>query len=471
MTSPASAQPEVKKKASPNTIVLILFIILVTCLLTWIIPAGKYVRITDAAGHKIIDPNKFSYIARSPVSPLVIPIHIVKGFISSVKLFIAILFSGGAFQLINKSGALHSIIASLVKKFSNKLHIFIPVLSFAFTLICTVKGVNTFIPFAPILVFVAKAMGLDSIVGVAIILLGGAVGFSTGTLNTSTTIVAQNLSGLPAYSGIGYRAFCLVVFSIVTNIYLVRYALKIKKEPTCSPMYDLDHSEGNVVDQHSLDEFGPMTGQKWLTLLTMFGTLGVIVGGSMFAHWSLVEMDAGYLWMAFLIAIILRLSPGEAVQEFFKGMRTMLFAASIICVARAVSSILTAGKIIDTIIYAMSLVLQVVPTYLLGPVMYFVNVIINILITSGSGQAVVVIPIMAPLADMVGITRQTAILSFNFGDGFCNYILPTSSALMGILSVGKVPYDRWMKFMWKLFLIWLFTGSILMIGAQLIHLA
>ena len=182
-----------------------------------------------------------------------------------------------------------------------------------------------------------------------------------------------------------------------------------------------------------------------------------------------MDMAAIYIWMAVLMAITLRMSPNQAVNEFIAGMKTMLMAASIVCVAKAVSSILTAGTIIDTIIYGLSFILKAVPTILQGPAMYMINIVINIFITSGSGQAAVVIPIVAPLADMIGITRQTAVLAFNFGDGFCNYILPTSSALMGILSMGNVPYDRWMKFMWKLFLIWMVVGSILMIIAQMIH--
>ena len=212
-----------------------------------------------------------------------------------------------------------------------------------------------------------------------------------------------------------------------------------------------------------------MTKTKSLILIIMAACLLVMVGGSLAFGWGMMDMAAIYIWMAVLMAITLRMSPNQAVNEFIAGMKTMLMAASIVCVAKAVSSILTAGTIIDTIIYGLSFILKAVPTILQGPAMYMINIVINIFITSGSGQAAVVIPIVAPLADMIGITRQTAVLAFNFGDGFCNYILPTSSALMGILSMGNVPYDRWMKFMWKLFLIWMVVGSVLMIIAQMIH--
>ncbi|RDY26742.1 YfcC family protein, partial [Romboutsia weinsteinii] len=119
---------------------------------------------------------------------------------------------------------------------------------------------------------------------------------------------------------------------------------------------------------------------------------------------------------------------------------------------------------------SMGAVLMVLPTFLQGIAMFIANLFINMFITSGSGQAAVVMPMFVPLADMVGITRQTVLLAFNFGDGFCNYVLPTSTALMGILSVSNIPYDKWMKFMWKLFLIWMVVGSLLMLGAQIINL-
>lgn len=148
----------------------------------------------------------------------------------------------------------------------------------------------------------------------------------------------------------------------------------------------------------------------------------------------------------------------------------MLGAAFIIGMAQAISSIMNAGHITDTVVHALANGLNFVPTILLGPAMLLANTIINVFLTSGSGQAAAVIPILAPLADLVGVTRQTAILSFNFGDGFCNYVLPTSTALMGIISAVNIPYDRWMKFMWKLFLIWLAVGSVLLMIAQAINL-
>ena len=169
--------------------------------------------------------------------------------------------------------------------------------------------------------------------------------------------------------------------------------------------------------------------------------------------------------------MLFRSGPSAIAKGLVVGCKTMLGAALIIGLARAIAAVLSAGGIIDTIVYAMAGVLNVVPSFLQAPVMFLLNIVINCFITSGSGQAAVVMPLFLPVADLVGMTRQTAILAFNFGDGFCNYVLPTSTALMGLIGAANVPYDKWMKFMWKLFLIWCVTGCVLVSIAQFIRLA
>ena len=441
---------ETKKKQfkMPHTFVIIGIIILLAVLLTWIIPAGSYTRFENEAGIKVIDPNDFNYIDKTPVNPLEIPLYIVKAFIKRIDLMLVIMFAGGAFHILTKTGALHAVVAKMAKVFSTRVYLFLPILTLVFGLICTTQGVNLFIAFAPIMVMMAFAMGLDSITGASIILLGGAIGFSTGPLNINTTIVAQKIAGLPLYSGVGYRFICFAVFYVITNIYLIRYALKIQKHPELSPMYELDI----------------------LIMLVFFASLILIVYGGIKLDWDMSETASVFLALAVIEGVLGGFGPSAISKEFLEGCKKMLGAAFIIGMAQAISSIMNAGHITDTVVHALANGLNFVPTILLGPAMLLANTIINVFLTSGSGQAAAVIPILAPLADLVGVTRQTAILSFNFGDGFCNYVLPTSTALMGIISAVNIPYDRWMKFMWKLFLIWLAVGSVLLMIAQAIHL-
>ena len=459
---------KVKKKKVPHTLVILIVIILCAVALTWIIPAGAYERVESAQGVKVIAPDSFHYIEKSPVNPLKIFNIGLNGFNETSTLIFLILFSGASFNIITMSGALQSLIGAVSKKTKSKEYLFIPILTFIFGLICTTQGVNTFIGFAPIMVMIALAMGFDSIVGASIILLGGAVGFSTGTLNVNTTIVAQEIAGLPPYSGLGYRSLCFLIFYIVTNLYLVRYALKVKNNPELSPMYELDKLR--VKDADSNDEFNsPMNGSKWMVMLILFAALGTIVFGGIKLKWKLEETAVVFIWLAIVAGFVAGFSPSQIARYFVEGAKKMVGAALIIGLARTVSGVLDAGNIMDTSIHAMTNWLNFFPHLIKGPLMFIVNLIVNMFITSGSGQAAAIMPIFAPLADTIGITRQTAVLAFNFGDGFCNYILPPSTALMGILGATAIPYDRWMVFMGKLFGIWVVVGSIMMIGAQMIN--
>lgn len=460
---------EKKKFKVPHSLVIITLVVIFAAIMTWIVPAGTYERVENRLGMEVVDPETFRHVEKQPVNLLEIPKYIIEGYLSAAELVFVVIFAGAAFDVITSSGALQSLIGLITRKFSRKEEIFIPILTLVFGLICTTQAVNRFIGFAPVMVMIARTMGFDSITGVAIILLGGAVGFSTGTLNVNTTLTAQRIAELPLYSGIEYRAFSFVVFYIVSNIYLVRYAKRVRENPELSPMYQID-STSNMNQESGQEHTGHMTVRDWLVIASLFGTLATMVYGGVKLDWGLKENSVAFIWMGILAGIFAGYNPNRIAKCFVNGGRRMIGAALILGLARAVSGVLKAGLIMDTTIHGLAKILGKMPKYLLGPSMFIANIIINMLITSGSGQAAAVMPILAPLADMIGLTRQTAVLAFNFGDGFCNYILPTSTALMGILSVTNIPYDRWMMFMWKLFLIWIVVGSLLVTGAQIINL-
>lgn len=468
MSQKSPLQAKKKGFTMPHTFVILLVIILFAVALTWIIPSGEYARVEDpVSGKKVVDASTFNYVENVHVNIQDIPMLIIKAFSANSDLIMLILLSGGAVHMLTASGALQALIATIVRKFSNRVEVFIPLLMLVFALICTTQGVNTFIGFAPITVMLAMSLGLDSIVGVGIILLGGAIGFATGTLNVSTTLVAQKIAELPNYSGIGYRWVCFVVYYIITCLWLVRYAKKIQKNPELSPMYDLD--KNSEFKNASLDEFGTLDTRKILSILALVVALIAIVYGCIKLDWDFAEQSAVFLVLAIAVGLIAGFDANKICAEFMNGTKKMLTAAFIIMFARAIGSVLSAGRITDTIVHSMAVVLSDLPAALLGVGMLVANTLINVVLTSGSGQAAAVMPIMIPLSDLLGVTRQTCILSFNFGDGFCNYILPTSTALMGILGAANVPYDRWMRFMWKMFAIWLGIGAVLVVIAQLIQ--
>ena len=457
-----------KKFVFPNTYVIIIMMMIVAVLLTWIIPSGEFERVKDEVSKQsIIIPGTFKYIENNPISLFKIPVYIMKGLAKASDIVFLVIIVGGAFNIIIETGMFQSFAGRLTKVFSNKEVLIIPAFSTIFALACTTMGVNTFIGFAPIAVIIARSIGYDAIVGVSMVALGGAIGFSTGTFNPFTTGVAQSLAGLPIFSGLGYRFICLVVFLIVTNIYIIWYAKKVKANPESSVVYEMEQENRKI--EVSEKQHDKIEGKHYLVLLIVIACFVLLVYGSQNWKWKLQENAAMFIWMGVLSGFAYGFGPSKIAEEFTKGARKLVYGALMIGMANGISLILADGKILDTTVQYLGGLLVALPSYLQAAGMFLMQLLINGLITSGSGQAAATMPIMLPVADIIGMTKQTAVLAFNFGDGLSNYILPTSSALMGFIAMVGISYSNWMKFMWRLFLIWIVVGAVLVIIANSIN--
>ena len=457
-----------KKFVFPNTYVIIILMMIVAVLLTWIIPSGEFERVKDEVSKQsIIIPGTFKYIENNPISFLQIPVYIMKGLAKASDIVFLVIIVGGAFNIIIETGMFQSFAGRLTKVFSNKEVLIIPAFSTIFALACTTMGVNTFIGFAPIAVIIARSIGYDAIVGVSMVALGGAIGFSTGTFNPFTTGVAQSIAGLPIFSGAGYRFICLVVFLIVTNIYIIWYAKKVKANPEASVVYEMEQENKKV--EVSEKQHDKIEGRHYLVLLIVIACFVLLVYGSQNWKWKLQENAAMFIWMGVLSGLAYGFGPSKIAEEFTKGAKKLVYGALMIGMANGISLILADGKILDTTVQYLGGLLVVLPSHAQAAGMFLMQLLINGLITSGSGQAAATMPIMLPVADIIGMTKQTAVLAFNFGDGLSNYILPTSSALMGFIAMVGISYSNWMKFMWRLFLIWTVVGAVLVIVANSIN--
>jgi len=457
-------------KKFPNSFVILLSLICLACAMTWLIPAGSYEKFMDASGITQISTDSFIFVEQTPVNPFELPFYVVEGFVKNVDLILILLFSGGAFEIVNASGALQALITNIASAFQTKKILLLIILTTAFAVVCSSQALHVFIPFVPILVMLTVSLGYDSITGAAIVILGGGIGFSTGTIRTTTTLVAQKIAGLPLYSGLGFRIVCLVVFLIPTCAYLCWYAKRIENKPEASPMYDLDSQLFTSEDRKKGADSVLLTMRQKIVLLALIVSLVLMVYGSLVCGWGVRKLAAVFLIMGIVVGMLQRQSADEMVKCFMKGSSSMLSAAFLVGLGTSISLIFSDGGITDTIIYALTGVLSMVPEILQAACMYIANTIVNVFITSGTAQASVVMPIFIPVADALGMTRQTAVVAYNFGDGFCNYILPTSSALMGVLGAARIPYDRWLKFMWKAFAIWAFVSCIMCTIAQEIAL-
>lgn len=447
------------KIAFPHSYVIIMCMLILASILTYIIPAGQYERGTNANGITTVIADSFKYLERTPVSIFNIPDYIIKALIKQATISSSIFIIGGVFGIIISTGVFEAFTAKIAKRLQGKEFIVIPAFTLIFGCMCSTMAVNQFLGFAPIGVMIALAMGFDAVVGCGMIMLGGAVGFATGTFQLNTTVIAQQIAELPTFSGLWFRMISFVVFMVVTDAYLIKYAQKIKKDPTKSVMYGY-HSE-NAVAAKSFNDFRAVEKRHIPTIIVVLVSFVCLIYGCAKYSWGLDKASVVFIWMGILGGFAYGYGPSRIAREFVKGAKGMVEPALLVGFGSAIALILSSGNILDTVVRSLANIMMAFPTFLRGPAMYIMNTVVNFFVVGGSPQAAVVIPIFTPIADLTGVSRQATILAYNFGDGFCNYILPHSSALMGFIGMAGIPYDRWMRFMWKLFLFWALTACIM----------
>ncbi len=452
-----------KKFKVPHTYVILFAVILIMSILTYIVPAGEYDRIEDpATGRTVVDPESFHAVEQNPISFFDLFQSIPKGMKDAASIIFFIFLVGGSFQMITATGAIEAGIGKIAKGLQGKEKLMIPIFLVVFSL-----GGGTFgmaeetIVFVPIGIALARALGYDAITGTAMITLGAACGFTSGFMNPFTVGVAQGICELPLFSGIQVRIAFLLIFLIVTCWYLMRYADKVRKDPSKSCVYELELEEK---DQHvDLDNIPAMESKHGLVLLSVVVGFGFIIYGVFNYGWYITEISSAFLAMGIIGGFLGRLGPSRLAQEFVVGAKSIAFGALVVGVARGILIVMQDGAIMDSIVHGLAVAIQSLPNSISAVGMYITQVIINFFIPSGSGQAAATMPIMKPLADIIGITRQTAVVAYQLGDGFTNSIIPTSAALMGVLSIGKISYEKWFKFIWPLMCIWLAIGAVVVV--------
>lgn len=457
---------EKKKFKMPHSYVIIFILLIAVSIMTYLIPANEYDREKTASGNTTVIVESYHPVEGEPVPIWKIPNFVMQGLSKQADIIFPLLVIAGSLEVILSTGMFHAYCGKMALKCKGKERLFIPAILLIFSFIGITQSTNKFIGFAPLGVMLAATLGYDAIVGVAIVLLGVGIGFSTGVL-APTTAVAQDIAELSAYSGMWLRIVSFVLFYIVTAAYIIWYGERCKKDPTKSAVYGV---EG--VNQFDLSGTQAEVEKKHPLVLAVFiVSFAVLMYGCVSWGWGLVETSVCMFWMAFIGGLIYGYNPSKIASTFVKGAKGMTSAALIVGLGATVALILSSAKVLDTVVYGLASMLSLFPAFLKPPVMLVMNVIVNGFVTSGTGQAAVVMPVMVPLADVAGVTRQTAVLAYKFGDGFCNYILPHASALMGFLGATGIGYDRWMKFMGKLFGIWMLLGSAILIFAYIVQYA
>ena len=454
-----------KTRKMPHIFVILVSIIIICTILTWILPAGQFDRQLNDAGKEIAVAGSYHLVERTPVGPFEMVQSIYKGMVDAAPVIFFVYISFASIGLIIDSGAFNGLVAGVLRKVKgNARLVIIPLFITIIGLASSTIGVfEEMLPFIPVFVGISVAMGYDPLIGIAIVAVGTGAGYAGAVMNPFTVGMAQGIADVPYMSGMGFRIISHLAMITVSSIYLCRYASRVEKDKTASYVYgDQNEIVDNLQDQDI--ESHPFGIREKLVLLTLLAGILVVVWGSYNKGWYFDEVNAVFLLMGLVTSIIMGWGPNEIAERMARHFTDVTVACMMIGIARGILIILQAGNIIDTIVNGLSIPLSYLPKVLMGPAMLLFQSFLNFFIPSGSGQAVTSMPIMAPLADLLGISRQISVLAFQFGDGFSNIIWPTAFAPM-IAGLGGAKLDKWWKLMVPLFILILITQSILLMIA------
>lgn len=397
----------------PHTYVLLVVIMLVAALASWLIPAGEFDRVVHE-GRQIIDPASFHSVPANPAGLGTVITAFPKALIEVADIVFYIFIIGGAFGVLNQTGTIRAGIHRLVRRLGTREWLIVPGLTVLFAIGGGTIGIaEETLVFLPTLYLLARSLGYDSLVAGGVALVGASAGFSSAFLNPFTVGVAQGIVGLPLFSGIQFRIVVWCLFTVVTVVYLSRYAAKIKADPSASPMYEIDRQHEPVDDSSAEEEF---TKRHLAVLLLCAVALGALVVGAMRWHWGILELSALFFALAVVAGPVGGLSPNATADSFIAGAADMTYAGLVVGLARGSLVILQQANVMDTITQAMAHAVSTWPASISVLGIYFMQSLLNFIIPSGSGQAAVSLPILAPLGELLGITRQTNVLAFQLGD-------------------------------------------------------
>jgi uncharacterized ion transporter superfamily protein YfcC len=449
--------------AMPHTLVLLFIFILIAGVLTYIVPAGEFSRVKDSAGRMIITPGTFHLVSARPVALFEIPLELFKGLLRAAHVVYYVIIIGGTSEILTQTGMIRAFTARIAVALRGHEAWVIPIFMTVFAVAGFTMGMSSeVLIFIPIGIIAARSVGFDMVTGTAMILLGTHLGFTAGLFNPFTTGIAQAIAQVPIFSGLWLRVVVLVVLLVVTSAYTARYACRVKADPSRSVVADLPElNEHFEQEQHLLK----LKLKHFVVLaIVVMGLTGLIYGVTT-RKWLFDEMAALFLTMGILSGFVAGFNPNQVARYFMDGSRRILFGALIIGFSGAIIVVLEDGKVVDSIIYYLFNCLNFLPLFLRPIGMYVVNLLISPVILSASGMAMATIPVMAPVADLLHISRQTAILIFQFGNDITHLVLPTTAATMGALAVAKIPFERWLKWVWPLFLAWVVIGAVFILFA------
>ncbi len=425
-----------KKPLSMWTIIMV--IILVVYIMSFIIPSGSYEYVD-----KMAVPGTYQQIEKVYLSPSDVVMTLGETVYASFgALFIVIIIMGGMMGIVNSTRVLDRTIMMLCNKLQDKSVWIIPAFIYTMGFFGTLGSmISTCALFIPLSLSIASQLKCDRTFAVGLIVMGSYTGFMSSPFNPLTTVMAQTIAGIAPFSGSELRTAVTIINLGIVSLYMMWVANKSRRDPK---VWENDFKD--ATDVNIITKVEPLSICEWLILIVFFGSFILFALGSAVLGFNTLSLGSIMLPVGIICGILARYPVDKIMNEFVKGSQNIIGVVVFMILASVMNVILTKSLILDTVVYYMSLPLSSLSSSLAGIGMFIANAIINIFITSGSGQTAIMMPMMAPLSDVIGVTRQMAVLTLQFGDGFTNLLAPTSVILLACISQAKTTLSRWYKF-------------------------
>jgi uncharacterized ion transporter superfamily protein YfcC len=449
----------------PHTLVLLFAIMVLAWAATWVLPQGQFELAEDAKGRKVlVVPGTYAEVEeRVRLSPVALLTVVPRALEAAQDIIFFVLLVGGAISVLRATGMIDAMLGATLRRIGHSPGLLIGGGIMLFAAGSSAIGVaEEYIPFAAMLIALCLAMRMDAMTAIGIMVVGYGIGYGVAALNPFTVQVAQGVAGLEPTSGIGYRLVLFLPFVAIGIHHVYSYARRVAADPSRSLMVGIEPTHLPPTEYPSLD------GRRLTVFVMVLLVLALMVWGVGWQGWYLVELGALFLGLAIFAGLVGGLGANDTAKNFAFGAAELATTALLIGFARAIGLLLEDGLVLHTIVNGMAGPLQMVGAHAAAVGMLLIQTVLNFFIPSGSGQAFVTMPIMAPLGDLVGVSRQISVLAYQFGDGLSNMIVPTNIVLMSILGIAGIPYDRWFRFISPLMLKLLAAAAIALVVAVMI---
>ncbi|MBN9669634.1 YfcC family protein [Roseibium aggregatum] len=452
----------------PTAFTILFALIVLVAAATWIVPAGQYDRVeNEALGRAVPVPGTYHTVEGDPQGVVDVFMAPIRGLYdpdtnqaNAIDVAVFVLVIGGFLMVVTRTGAIDAGIGKVMVALKGQERWMIPILMAFFAAGGTIYGMaEESLAFYALIIPVMMRAGYDTVTGVAIIMLGAGIGTLGSTINPFATVIAANAAGIPFTDGIFARVIILVLGWLACVIWVMRYAEKVKADPSKSLVYDMKADneahffKGTAARTDDEDKGTEFTLTHKIVLTIFVLSFALLIYGVSVLGWWMGEMSALFLAAAILVGVVARMGEHEFVDTFIDGARDLLGVALIIGVARGIVVVMDAGKITDTILYWSEQAVSGLGTTAFINVMFWLEVALSFFVPSSSGLAVLTMPIMAPLADFSSVSRDAVVTAYQSANGLVNLINPTFAVVMGGLAIGRVSYDRWLRFTWPLLVI------------------